>query len=473
MKNETLRMNHVTLMEEGVMRLNDFNLYVFSGEILGLLLLNDRGLSSLLRLLQHNVPLHYGAVYFNEKLVNSYGDPADSLNPTQIIERRSHLIANLSIPENIFVLNRNFADLMINNRKLHSRAALVAEDLHIQLDMDLPIQNLTTYQRMEIEMMRAVVSGTGLVILRDLVHLLTLEELEALHALIRKCAGLGISFIYICDQAETMQAVCGRIALYQDGAIRKIVDNDSAAAGQKLEQYVSSFFDIGQPAPQAQTAAWEEAAQSVIVMSHGADDVLSDVSLQVSRGKVTLFADQHTSVLQRIADVIKRKSTLQCGELKTYGRFGEDCIIYEILQNPTRTMLFYNLSVMDNLCFHLDNRLSKVWKPKRIRKNVENELHTRLNDLLRSKDLNGLSKTELYDLVYCKCLLEKPDLAILMCPVDNTDIDLRRNVLEYIRILSQNDIAVLILSTDFSLSASPLIEHAYRMEPSLPIAERE
>ena len=233
------------------------------------------------------------------------------------------------------------------------------------------------------------------------------------------------------------------------------------------------FFDIGQPAPHAQTAAWEEAAQSVIVMSHGADDVLSDVSLQVSRGKVTLFADQHTSVLQRIADVIKRKSTLQCGELKTYGRFGEDCIIYEILQNPTRTMLFYNLSVMDNLCFHLDNRLSKVWKPKRIRKNVENELHTRLNDLLRSKDLNGLSKTELYDLVYCKCLLEKPDLAILMCPVDNTDIDLRRNVLEYIRILSQNDIAVLILSTDFSLSASPLIEHAYRMEPALPVTERE
>ncbi len=464
MKREMLRMNHVTLMEEGVMRLNDFNLYVFSGEILGLLLLNDRGLGALLRLLQQNMPLHYGTVYFNGRLVNSYENPVDTMNPTQIIERRSHLIANLSIPENIFVLNRNFPDRMIHNGRLRNRAALVAEDLHIRLDPDCPVKNLTTYQRMEIEMMRAVVSGTGLVILRDLVHLLTTEELEALHRLIRKCSQIGISFIYICDQAETMEEVCGRVALYQDGTIHQIIAIDSDRSREQFSQYVASFFDIDQPPGPSQGQAEDGTLRRVLAISHGTDDVLHDVSLQACRGKVTLFADQRMEVLTRLSAVIRGRSPLWAGEMTAAGRFGENCIISEIHQNPTRSMLFYNLSVMDNLCFHLDDRLSRVWKPKRIRKSAMNELRSRLKELLYAKNLNDLSKSQLYDIVYCKCLLEKPDLAILMCPVDNTDIDLRRNVLEYIRILSENDIAVLILSADFSLGASPLVEQAYRME---------
>ncbi|MDD3213348.1 MAG: hypothetical protein PHY64_06730 [Eubacteriales bacterium] len=461
-------MNHVTLMEEGVMRLNDFNLYVFTGEILGLLLLNDRGLSAFLRLLQHNIPLHYGAVYFEGKLVNSYGDPVDTLNPTQIIERRSHLIANLTLAENIFVLNRNFADRMIQNKKLNSRAALVAEDLNITVDLESPVEKLSTYQRMEIELMRAVVSGTGLVVLRDLVHLLTTEELEALHQLIRKCAKMGISFLYICDQAETMEEVCGRVALYQDGSIRKVIPIDSEKAKEQLSQYVASFFDIEQPMSQEKAPDGADAFQTVLSLSNCTDDVLNDVSLQARRGKVTLFADQRMEVLERLSEVVQGRKRLAEGRLVATGRFGEACIVYEIHQNPTRSMLFYNLSVMDNLCFHLDDRLSKVWKPKRIRKSARKELQARLKELLYAKNLNGLNKSQLYDIVYSKCLLEKPDLAILMCPVDNTDMDLRRNVLEHIRILSENEIAVLILSTDFSLSASPLIEQAYRMETPVP-----
>ena len=469
MRSETIRMNHVTLMDEGVMRLNDFNLYVFSGEILGLLLINDRGLSSLLRLLQHNIPLHYGAVYFKEKLVNSYSDPVYAINPTQIIERRSHLIGTLNIPENIFVLNRNFSGRMIQNKKLRSQTRLILEDFNVHIDPDLPIEELTTYQRMEIEIMRAVVSETSLVVLRDLVHLLTVEELDALHTLIRKCANMGISFIYICDQAETMEAVCDRIALYQDGAIRKIVQNELPKTDHPLKPYLQSFVESTPKAsaPARSAPDPETASQAVLALRHCSDDVLSDVSLQAFRGHVTLFADQHMQVLQRIADVIMKRHALQAGDLQTYCNSGGDCNIYEILQNPTRTMLFYNLSVIDNLCFHLDERLSRLWKLERIRKNVKKELQDRLHGLLNAKNLHNLSKADLYNLVYSKCLIEKPDLVVLMCPVDNTDFDLRKNVMEYIRQLCENDMAVLILSTDYTLAAAPLVRHTYQMKQHL------
>jgi len=41
---------------------------------------------------------------------------------------------------------------------------------------------------------------------------------------------------------------------------------------------------------------------------------------------------------------------------------------------------------------------------------------------------------------------------------------LRRSVLKRIRMLSAQEIAVLILSTDFGLSAAPLVERTFSME---------
>ena len=43
MKEEVLRLQNVTQIEDGVTFLQNFNLYVFKGEIMGLLCLNDLG----------------------------------------------------------------------------------------------------------------------------------------------------------------------------------------------------------------------------------------------------------------------------------------------------------------------------------------------------------------------------------------------------------------------------------------------
>jgi len=212
------------------------------------------------------------------------------------------------------------------------------------------------------------------------------------------------------------------------------------------------------------TAGAAATLSPVLILQHGTDDVLSDVSVQVNRGEVVLFADQNVGVLQRLMQVISKQRPLPSGSMQTFGLYGEACILHQMVQNPTHTMLFRNMSVMDNLCFHLDERLSKVWKPRRIRQNVELELEGKFGDIIHAKNLHKLSQAELYDLAYYKCLLEKPDLAILFCPMDNIDMHLRRSVLKRIRMLSAQEIAVLILSTDFGLSAAPLVERTFSME---------
>ena len=67
MREEILRMERVTYLEQGTPQLENFSMTLWEGEILGLIPVNHHGVSSLLKLLQQNLPLHYGYVYYRDR----------------------------------------------------------------------------------------------------------------------------------------------------------------------------------------------------------------------------------------------------------------------------------------------------------------------------------------------------------------------------------------------------------------------
>ena len=54
MRNEVLRMERVTYKEDEVVKLKDFNLQIFQGEVIGFLPVNSHGKTALLKLLERN-----------------------------------------------------------------------------------------------------------------------------------------------------------------------------------------------------------------------------------------------------------------------------------------------------------------------------------------------------------------------------------------------------------------------------------
>lgn len=114
MREEVLRMDHVTRVVDGSACLTDLSLHLFCGEILGLLCMSDHGEDELVELVQKNLPLHYGFVYFDEQLVNSYRKSPMTRNRAAVIERRGRLVGGLSVMDNLFVLRRGFKKYLIS-----------------------------------------------------------------------------------------------------------------------------------------------------------------------------------------------------------------------------------------------------------------------------------------------------------------------------------------------------------------------
>ena len=105
MKTEILRLDNVSMQMSGIMQLERFNLQIFSGEIMGLMALNAHGVSSLVSLLQSNTPVHFGRVYYCERLVNSHIYSRTTPNEIVVIEQKSHLVNGLTVGDNVFVLS--------------------------------------------------------------------------------------------------------------------------------------------------------------------------------------------------------------------------------------------------------------------------------------------------------------------------------------------------------------------------------
>ena len=80
MRKEALRLHDVTLLQDGSVQLAGFSMYIDQGEILGLLQLHGHGVSALLELLQRNLPLRSGSVWYQERRVNSWQDSGRGMN---------------------------------------------------------------------------------------------------------------------------------------------------------------------------------------------------------------------------------------------------------------------------------------------------------------------------------------------------------------------------------------------------------
>ena len=99
-------MQRVTYVENDITILDNLNLQIYAGEVMGLLPLDSFGLNKMLELMQKNLPILYGQIYIREKLVNSFSIGTETENNVLMISYENILVKYLSPEENIFIFQK-------------------------------------------------------------------------------------------------------------------------------------------------------------------------------------------------------------------------------------------------------------------------------------------------------------------------------------------------------------------------------
>lgn len=235
MRQEIFRMERVTYTEKGITQLEDFNLQIYRGEIMGFIPVNGHGLAAFLKLLQINLPLDDGFIYYGEELVNSWKEAKKGHNRISIIQNRSRLVERMTVADNIFVIRQGFHQEIIRPGLLKRQLKPFLEDIGIDISADSYVERLSSFERVVVEILRAVIMGHRLLVLHEISTLISETEQKKLFQIMKKYAAQGISFLYITPHFEEVLQICDRAALLSYGRIQKVIQETEMTPDMLLE----------------------------------------------------------------------------------------------------------------------------------------------------------------------------------------------------------------------------------------------
>lgn len=444
MRSEIFRMERVTCQKNGIQQLRDCDLHIFSGEILGLIPLNSHGLPALIDVMTKNLPLQYGFVFLKEKIINHWRRPRPRNNPVGLIQSVSHLVEGMTLTDNVFVLRNGFRAWYIQSRLLRTQLAPFFWKIGVEVPLDIYPEDLTAFQRVVVELIRAIVAGHRLIVLQDISTILNEKELEKIHGVLRQCTKEGFSFLYISSHPEDLTKIADRVAVFGNGRVLKTAEGraslqdilDNAARGDVLLKENLSGTAGTVPLFRAEGLRL---------------DGTETISFSVYPGECVILQDVNNQLTGQIVQMLLGEWGGDSGQLW----LREDPLdavpnrdIAVIQELPTQTMLFPRLSYFDNLFMTSDHHLPGLWRSRRMQHRLTREQSLRTNAELFDQPVESLSELEKYNLIYNRILLQKPAVVFCVHPFKATDMQLRNHIHQWISQLLKKQIAVVFLTTN-------------------------
>ena len=171
MPKEILRFEKVCKYFPGVVANNNVDLTIYQGEIHSLLGENGAGKSTLMNILYGLYKADEGQIYFEGEPVNILS-PNDALSHgIGMIHQHFMLISNFTVWENVTLGQKMEKSPVLPVAQLKKRVEEIAEQLHMKIDVNQTISELSVGVQQKVEILKAIYRGARLLIPVSYTHL--------------------------------------------------------------------------------------------------------------------------------------------------------------------------------------------------------------------------------------------------------------------------------------------------------------
>ena len=180
---------------------------------------------------------------------------------------------------------------------------------------------------------------------------------------------------------------------------------------------------------------------------------LRGVSLSVAPGECVVLQDVQNLVFGDLIDILLGERRGEAGEILLDGRpfaphpTRDIAIIREL---PDESMIFPEMSCLDNLCMTVDHRLPEIWRSRRAREGLRREWAQRMGEDVFTLYPDRMTRRQRYDVVYQRILLQRPRVVLCVQPFRGADFDTRMHIWELLEALLQSGAAVVILAVNLA-----------------------
>lgn len=457
-----LEMKNIVMEFGPVKAVDNVDFTVREGEIVGLMGENGAGKSTLMNVLAGVYQPVSGTISIDGKPVVMRNVRTAGDYGIRFIHQELNLCKDLSVTDNMFLgneLRKNNG--FLDHQAMREKCLEVFRRMKVQINPDAIVGDLSAAQKQLVEIAKALLFQSQLIIMDEPSTALETEDIENLFSIMRDLKKQKVSFVYISHKMPELFEICDTYFIMVDGRLTahgSFADiNEEKATELMIGHNLSSNeFDT-------HTSHIQE-SEVVLTAEHLQSGDLKDVSFTLHKGEVLGVTGLQGSGRDTLADILFGVESYS-GTLKVHGKEmshkATTRSVPQYMQNGIAMVprmraergIHNDLSVLDNMSMgYLD-----AAKDRRvIHHKQENERFEREQDALsikvssRNDAITSLSGGNQQKVIMGKWLETNADVLLLDNPTQGIDVGTKFQIYRLILQLAEEGKAIIVFSSEYA-----------------------
>jgi ABC-type sugar transport system ATPase subunit len=452
-----LELHEISKSFPGVKSLDRVSLRLERGQVHALVGENGAGKSTLMKIIS-------GAYQADEGKILVDGQPRHWASPEQakkaginIIYQEFNLFPNMTVAENIFIGNQPRNRLgLIDVKTRRGMAVAALQRLGHPLDPDRPVSTLSVADRQMVEIAKAIVGETRLLILDEPTAAISGREAELLFERVRELRAAGVAIVFVSHRLDEVTAIADRVSVLKDGVLVGTDAIENMPHQRMISMMVGRELSALYPVKTAQ----EREADEILRLEHvSAAGRIIDVSLSLKRGEVLGISGLIGAGRTELAHAIFGSLPLSAGRMLLAGkpyapRNPRDAIsagIGLVTEDRKEEGLFRHGTVAANISAATLGRVSGAFRYDHAaeRRIAEEEIrHFSIAVEGPQRYVSGLSGGNQQKALIARWVLAADKVLILDEPTRGVDVGAKAEIYRIIRGLADQGRGILVISSE-------------------------
>ena len=243
-----LSMKGITKAFGATLALSGVDFEVRNGEVHALLGENGAGKSTLMKILNGVYQADAGEIRVSGQPVRFSGTHDAMLGGVGLIFQELNLIPTLTTVENAFLGRlKTTRTGRVKWKAMIDEFRTFMKSIDFEMDPSRLVSELSIAEKQMVEIARALMLESKLIVMDEPTATLTTEEIRKLFNIIRKLKLKGVTVVYISHRLEEIFEICDRATVLRDGKLICTLDVPETTKPQLIEYMVGRSMDIEFP----------------------------------------------------------------------------------------------------------------------------------------------------------------------------------------------------------------------------------